>query len=153
MLGEMLRELRDPPPEAGFFRRRMERAAYFLVVALFNVFPLPQTTGFRESFRFAGESADRGYSILVFPEGMRTKTGDVNRFHAGIGILAKNLRVPIVPLRIDGLFELKKAGKRSARPGTVRVTIGSAVQYDPGTDPSKIALDLEERIKNLKFKN
>jgi 1-acyl-sn-glycerol-3-phosphate acyltransferase len=60
--------------------------------------------------------------------------------------------VPIVPLRIDGLFELKKAGKRSARPGTVRVTIGSPVQYDPGRDPSKIALDLEERIKNLKFK-
>ena len=152
MLGEMLRELRDPPPEAGFIRRRMEHAAYFLVVALFNVFPLPQKTGFRESFRFAGESADRGYSILVFPEGMRTKTGDVNRFRAGVGILAKNLRVPIVPLRIDGLFELKKAGKRSARPGTVRVTIGSPVQYDPGRDPSKIALDLEERIKNLKFK-
>jgi len=35
-------------------------------------FPLPQFSGFRESFRFAGESADRGYSVLVFPKAKST---------------------------------------------------------------------------------
>jgi len=47
-------------------KRWLQRMNYFLVVALFNVFPLPRTSGFRESFRFAGELADRGFSVLVF---------------------------------------------------------------------------------------
>jgi len=150
MIGEMLSEMRHPPAELGFLRRCIERTSYGLVVALFNVFPLPQKTGFRESFAFAGESVDRGYSILVFPEGMRTLDGSLSSFRAGIGILAKNLNLAVVPLRIDGLFELKRAGKKLASPGKVRVTIGSPVRFDPGTDPVTIAQELERRVISLK---
>jgi long-chain acyl-CoA synthetase len=151
MMGEMLQKMRNPPPEASFIRRCIERLSYILVVALFNAFPLPQKAGFRESFAFAGESADRGYSILVFPEGMRTKDGNINPFQAGIGLLTANLGMPVVPIRIDGLFELKKTGKLAAKSGAVRITIGSAVHYRPGTDPIGIVRDLEERIQYLKL--
>jgi long-chain acyl-CoA synthetase len=151
MLGETLQEMRDPAAEAGFLTRWVEKTAYGLLVALFNVFPLPQRSGFRESFRFAGESVDRGYSILVFPEGKRTLTGALGPFRAGIGILAKSLHVPIVPIRIDGLFELKKARKKMARPGAVRVTIGAAIKFGVEVDAAAIALDLENTIRDSRF--
>ncbi len=150
MVGEMLQEMRHPPKTMPFMRRCIEKASYLLVVALFNVFPLPQKTGFRRSFAFAGESADRGYSILVFPEGMRTRDGNLCRFRDGVGLLARNLDVPVVPIRIDGLFELKKSGKKMVRPGVVQVTIGPALRFDLGTDPSEIARILENRILSLK---
>jgi long-chain acyl-CoA synthetase len=152
MSGEMLGDLRNPGQEAGFFSRWLDKAGYGLVTALFNAFPLPQKSGFRESFRFAGESADRGYSILVFPEGTRTRTGDLNHFRAGIGILAKDLDLPVVPIRIDGLFELKKSRTLFAPPGTVRVAFGFPIRYEQGMDASSIALDLEEKIRNSIFK-
>jgi long-chain acyl-CoA synthetase len=149
MKGEMLLDMRHPPQDAGFLQKWIQKLSYWLVGALFNVFPLPQQTGYRESFVFAGESADRGYSILVFPEGMRTKDGKMNRFRAGIGILAINLNLPVIPIRIDGLYELKRSGKKYSRPGKIRVTIGSAVRYDRGTEASRIALDLETRLRSM----
>ncbi len=90
---------------------------YFLVVALFDVFPLPRRSGFRESFRFAGDLADRGYSVLVFPEGDLTPDGTLQPFQAGIGLLAANLRIPVVPMRIDGAYEVREAQESLQSPG------------------------------------
>jgi long-chain acyl-CoA synthetase len=148
MLGEMLQEMKNPSG-MSFIKRSIEKISYGLVVALFNVFPLPQKTGFRESFAFAGESVDRGCSILVFPEGMRTKNGQISPFRAGVGLLAMNLNLPVVPIRIDGLYELKKAGKKFSRPGSVTVTIGSAMRFDNETDPMKIARILADNMEKL----
>ena len=60
---------------------------------------------------------DRGYSVVVFPEGRHTVDGKMNPFRAGIGLLANNLGVPVLPMRIVGLFEVKHAGKKLARRG------------------------------------
>ncbi|MHB8655490.1 MAG: AMP-binding protein [Terriglobia bacterium] len=149
MLGERLLPMRHPPASHGIFSRWLDMLDYGLVVALFNVFPLPQRSGFRESFAFAGESADRGYSVVVFPEGRRTDDGKIAPFRAGIGLLAKKLNLLVVPIRIDGLFELKQAGKRAARPGAVTVTIGAPITIDPSADPESIARDLENRVSSL----
>ena len=149
MLGEMLQEMRHPPGNMGILRRLIEQLSYFLVVSLFNVFPLPQQTGFRESFAFAGESADRGYSIVVFPEGRRTQDGKMSSFQAGVGLLTRNLQLPVVPVRIDGLFELKQKSRKFSPPGTVTVSIGQALRFDPQTDPVAIARDLEYRMREL----
>ena len=70
-------------------------------------------------------------------------------FQAGIGLLATNLNIPVVPIRIDGLYELKKAGRKLARPGTVKVTIGPAMRFDSDADPFRIARDLETGIASL----
>jgi len=149
MMGELLQEMRHPDPDTVFLKRWVSRIKYGLVVALFNAFPLPQKTGFRGSFSFAGESLDRGNSILVFPEGGRTRDGKIQSFQAGIGILATNLNVPVVPVRIDGLYEIKKEGKKFARPGEIKVTLGKAVRYQAGTDPSEIAKELESIVAGL----
>lgn len=149
MLGELLQSMRQPPAEMTLAKRCLKRISYALLVALFNVFPLPQKTGFRGSFAFAGESVDRGYSILVFPEGRRTQDGSLSPFQAGIGLLTTNLNIPVVPIKISGLFELKKAAKKFSRPGTVTVTIGAAARFDSNEDPLKIAQDLEARMRSL----
>ena len=149
MLGERLQPMRHPPADHGIFSRWWDMMDYGLVVALFNVFPLPQRSGYRESFAFAGESVDRGYSVVVFPEGRRTDDGKIASFRDGIGLLAKKLDLPVVLIRIDGLFELKKAGKRTARPGAVTVTIGPPITIDPSADPESIARELENSVRSL----
>ncbi len=149
MVGERLRDLRHPPAALPWFRRWFDPLGYLLVTALFNVFSMPKESGVRASFQFAGESVDRGYSLAVFPEGQLTRDGRVGTFRGGIGVLAQKLNIPVVPIKIDGLYELREAGRRFARPGTVRVVIGTPVRFGVGDEPEQIARQLQERVAAL----
>ena len=144
--GEALEALRTPPPGRGLFGRIFDRIQWMLGVSLLNLFPLPREAGFRRSFAYAGEAVDRGYSVLVFPEGRHTVDGKINPFRAGVGLLARNLRIPVLPMRIDGLFELKQTGRKFAPPWKICVRIGMPVEFDQSTPPEQIARELEKKI-------
>jgi long-chain acyl-CoA synthetase len=148
--GERLRFWRRPPTGTPLHRRARWLIQYFLVVTIFNTFSLPQKSGFRRSFAYAGETIDRGFNVLVFPEGTRTEDGRMKPFKQGIGVLAAKLGVPVVPLRIDGLAELKMSGRRGySLPGTVSIVFGEPVTYARDEDPASIASDLERRVREL----
>ena len=147
--GEALEILRTPPPARGFFGKAYDRLKWALAVSLLNLFPLPREAGFRGSFSFAGETVDRGYSILVFPEGRHTPDGKMLPFRAGIGLLVNNLSLPVVPMRLDGLLELKQAGKKFAPPGKIKVKIGPPIRFDPDREPQQIASELQKRVEDL----
>ena len=147
--GEALEILRTPLPTRAWFARIYDRVRWTLGVSLLNLFPLPREAGFRRSFAYAGESVDRGYSILVFPEGHHTTSGQLRPFRDGVGLLVVNLGIPVVPMRIDGLFEIKQAGKKMAWPGQISVKVGLPVTFDPDSDPHSIAQELRNKILAL----
>jgi len=147
--GEALEALRTPATGRRSLGKIVDRTKWVLGVALLNLFPLPREAGFRQSFAYAGEAVDRGYSLLVFPEGRHTEDGKMNPFRAGIGLLAKNLGIPVLPMRIVGLFEVKRAGKRFAPPWRIKVRIGRPVRFEPGTDPEQIARALQKKVEEL----
>jgi long-chain acyl-CoA synthetase len=151
MGGESLQNMRRPPRDWFFAKRWAYQLGYWLVTALFNVFPLPQLSGFRESFRFAGESVDRGYSLLVFPEGVvnNSEDGRMAAFQSGIGLLAENLRLPIVPMRLDGVWQMKRQHRRLAHFGEITVRIGAPITFSQATPPDEIAQRLESIVQSL----
>lgn len=149
MDGELLESMRTPRPGTGFFMGLLGRVTYFLVVSVYNVFPLPRHAGFRKSFAFAGDLIDRGWNVLVFPEGERARTTRMNPFRAGIGLLATRLGVPVVPMRFDGVAEAREAGKHVVPPGRIKVWIGAPVRYREAQAAEEIARDLERRVVGL----
>jgi long-chain acyl-CoA synthetase len=110
---------------------------------------MPQKTGFRRSFSFAGEMMDRGYNLMVFPEGRRTETGLMSPFRLGTGLLIQELDAPVVPMKIEGLWRLKQRNRRFAWPGEVTVTIGKPVRYAARETPEQIVEDLEGKVSEL----
>src|SRR6185503_11413583 len=136
MAGEILREW-----------RMNAKVQYALGAALFNVFSLPRQSGFRQSFEYAGEAVDRGFSILIFPEGTETKDGRIQPFKAGIGLLASELNVPVVPIMLRGLFEVKKRRQRFVKPGTVSITFGEPITFTKGETAAEITSELDRIYK------
>lgn len=147
--GEALEALRTPPQSRASLGKIYDRIKWVLGVSLLNLFPLPREAGFRKSFAYAGEAVDRGYCILVFPEGRLTMDGKMNPFRAGIGLLANNLGIPVLPMRIVGLFEVKSAGRRFARPREIIVRIGKPISFKSGSDPEQIAKELQYAVEAL----
>jgi long-chain acyl-CoA synthetase len=151
MDGERLRRMRHPSETRGVIGARLDQLEAFLLALLFNVFPLPRLSGFRESFRFAGESVDRGFSVVVFPEGKETIDGTVQEFRGGAGLLAVNLGIPVLPMRIDGLFEQREQHKIFVGPGRICVSIGEPIKFSAATPPEEIARQLHERVVALEW--
>jgi long-chain acyl-CoA synthetase len=147
--GEALESLRTPPADRRVLGKIYDRIRWILGVALLNLFPLPREAGFRKSFQYAGEAVDQGFSVLVFPEGRHSSDGKLLPFRAGIGLLATHLGIPVVPVRIHGLFEIKQAGKKFAAPGAIRVNIGAPLQFPARSDPQWIAQELQKKVAEL----
>jgi long-chain acyl-CoA synthetase len=149
MQGEQLKLMRHPPRDWFFLKRWWEQLQYVLIAAFFNVFSMPQRAKYREAFRYAGELADRGYNVVIFPEGRRTQTGEMAPFRSGIGLLATQLNLPVIPMRIDGLFPFKIAKKHYAPPQAVQVRIGEPVRFESTDDPQEIARELQRIVAGL----
>lgn len=147
--GEALEALRMPPEDRLWLLKIYDRVQWALGVSLLNLFPLPREAGFRRSFSYAGEAVDLGYNILVFPEGRHTTDGKLCPFRAGIGLLAENLGVPVLPMRIDGLFEIKQSGRKFTAPWKIIVRIGQPIRFLPGTNAAQIAVELQRAVERL----
>jgi long-chain acyl-CoA synthetase len=70
-------------------------------------------------------------------------------FESGIGLLAENLRIPVVPMRLDGVWQMKRERRRLARLGEITVRIGAPVTFPPSTPPDEIARRLESLVRSL----
>jgi long-chain acyl-CoA synthetase len=151
MEGEHLRDWLHPTPDTSWFMRLRMLAQYVLVTTFFHVFPLPKQSGFRRAFAYAGGCVDRGENVLVFPEGVRAPRGQMHMspFRAGIGLLAKELNIPVVPVKLHGLYELKQRQQYFAPPGMVSVVFGEPIKFDTHTDAAAIAEELHHRIAAL----
>ena len=92
---------------------------------------------------------DRGYSVLIFPEGTRSRDGKMHSFRAGIGLLAQQSRVPILPIALIGLGEMRASRSRWFRSGRLAVHVGVPMPFEEGADPSQLTERLEQTVRSL----
>jgi long-chain acyl-CoA synthetase len=148
MSGEMLLDYRRARGQPTLILNLLAPAAYWLLTGLFNVFPLPRVRGFRRSFSHAGEAMDLGYSVLIFPEGTRSLDGKLKAFRQGIGLLAAQSRVPVLPVALIGLGELR-ATQRWFRSGRLAIRIGEPATMPEQATPAEWTATLEAAMRRL----
>jgi long-chain acyl-CoA synthetase len=122
---------------------------YGVVTLFFHAFPLPtKEAGARGSLRYIGDLVSTGWSVLYFPEGARTHTGEIGAFQPGIGLIASRLGVPVVPVRLRGLEKVLHRDMRFPRFGRVEVEFGPAMHLK-GEDYAALSQQVEQAVRNL----
>ncbi|WP_348268760.1 AMP-binding protein [Edaphobacter paludis] len=148
----MWMEYFDPhfhPERFPFSTRLGTTILYCLLTFLFNAFPLSQAeTGTRQTLRYIGELTEEKWSILIFPEGERTMTGDIGHFYPGIAMIASRMQVPIIPIRLIGLDKVLHRGSAKLHPGRVDVRFGAPITLK-GQAYSDLAKQVENAVRSL----
>jgi long-chain acyl-CoA synthetase len=125
------------------------RLNYYLAAFFFNTFPLPQReAGARQTLRYIGEVTGAGYSVLIFPEGVRSESGEIKPFRGGIGMIGSRLGLPVIPVRLHGVDQVLHTSWKMAKPGYVSVTFGRPMRLS-GDNYAELAQQVQQAVQDL----
>ncbi len=113
---------------ADYFFSDKWRRAYFENFT--NLVPMERAGSVRQSLDRAEEVLRRGRSMVIFPEGTRSPTGEMKDFLPSLGYLAERARVGILPAYVSGTFEAMPKGKTFPRKRKVGVAFGPYLSVD-----------------------
>jgi long-chain acyl-CoA synthetase len=123
---------------------------YYMSCTLFNAYPLPQRmSGVRRALRYTGELIDHGFCPLIYPEGKRTPDGKLQSFRPGVGVMAQRLHVPVIPVHLQGMFEVYSVHDEWPSSGPVRVRFGPPLHLEQEPDEAAAALAVERAVAAL----
>jgi long-chain acyl-CoA synthetase len=122
-----------------------------------NAFPLAREGAVRRSLELLGARLDRGFSILIFPEGKLTVGGPTQPFKSGTGLVAVEGATPVVPMklkvtrmsRLDARREPAFAGERLPWRGEVELVFGEPIHFAWDTDHLVATQQLEAAVAAL----
>ncbi len=128
-----------------FYTRKLKGAWFSL---RYNAFPISRGGG-RAALAHSEWLLQRGWSLLMFPEGTRSRTGELLPFHAGPALLGLRQGVPVLPIYIEGAGNILPPGTRWSRPAAVRVTVGSPLTFGGDGDVAEATANMEGAMHAL----
>ncbi|MCH7584036.1 MAG: 1-acyl-sn-glycerol-3-phosphate acyltransferase [Acidobacteria bacterium] len=127
-----------------FYRGRIRGALVSLSLA---TIPFDRDQGSAESLAQCQDLLERGWSLLVFPEGTRSASGELGRVRRGVAVMATATGTPVLPLYVHGLAEIMPKGSIAPLPGGVVVEAGNLLL--PGADIETTRNRLEDSLHDL----
>jgi 1-acyl-sn-glycerol-3-phosphate acyltransferase len=129
-----------------FYGSRKKRTWWY---SLFHgTFPVHRGGGTKQ-LEYPMSLFKRGWSILIYPEGGRSKSGQVQRFKHGVAIMAMQCNVPVIPIYIEGLRDVMPKGQREPRPAAVGARIGKPVWLTGAASVPEGTTMLENAMREL----
>ena len=137
------------PDRYSWWRRFTSGLQYYSATLFFNAFPLPQREmGARRTLRYMGSLTDEGLCVLIFPEGDRTHAGELLPFRPGVAMLASRARVPVVPVRLQGLERVFHRDAHWPSHAPSKVSFGAPLILE-GDDYAEEVKRVEDAVRRL----
>jgi long-chain acyl-CoA synthetase len=130
------------------FKTFPKRLLFYAGTIIFNIYPFPIQKGYKSSMKYTGNLIEKGWNILIFPEGERSKTGKIIPFKQGAGMLSVEMKVPVIPIKLENVREVLPIGKFWPKFGTAKMKIGKPITIK--TDSYITATDIiEDAVRRL----
>jgi len=114
-----------------------------------NVIPVERDGNDRSALKAVIRKIQDGNGVVLFPEGTRSKTGDLQPAQPGIGLIVAKTLAPVVPMRIFGAFEAFPRGAKGIKFRRISVVVGEPIYFTPddvGEGKREDYLRLSQRI-------
>jgi 1-acyl-sn-glycerol-3-phosphate acyltransferase len=121
-----------------------------IVAAGFHAFAFDRYGPPLRSLRTAVRLIDNGWSILMYPEGTRSRTGRMGTFKPGVSVLARFTRRPVVPIHVEGGRRVLPCGAFMPRPGRITVRYGSPLWFGRHETLMGFAARVQDRVQELR---
>lgn len=128
------------------FRERVKGMLHSL---RYNAFPITRGGG-REALAYSQWLLHNKWSLLIFPEGKRSRDGELLPFHGGPALLALGQHVPVLPIYIKGAGDILPPGSPVSRPAPVLVRIGRPITFAAETSIPEAKQAMEEAMRGLR---
>jgi 1-acyl-sn-glycerol-3-phosphate acyltransferase len=153
-----LRKLHRAFPAAAVDYFFQSAPRIWIAAVVVNALPFARQTNVRQSLSICGELlANPGNTLIIFPEGTRSKTGETQEFKSGIGALVAGRDVNVLPCYLDGAFRAWPKGSVLPRPKKVRLIVGQPRNYGARAadkiDICAIAAELRDAVNELSQTN
>ncbi len=118
------------------------------VSRIFRVIPVDMDTRLHNALQLSAYVLRHGKILLVFPEGSRSRDGGIKEFKKGVGIIARELNIPIVPVAISGTYEMLPSGRLFPKPARIAVSFGKPI-HPKGKDYDDIVKTLYGEVVKM----
>lgn len=127
---------------SGLFRNRV----FAWLIRSLNAIPIRENEADTAAIRATVDQLNAGRAVLIFPEGSRTLDGALRPFKRGAWVLLRRARAPVLPVAIEGAFDVwprRRALPRIAR-GRIEIAVGEPI------DPERLlGMDAEDALEFL----
>jgi long-chain acyl-CoA synthetase len=122
------------------------KLAAFIGAFLLNAFPFSRSGNVRPTLEHTSRLLRRGWSILIYPEGTRSNDGRMGPFKSGTGLMAVEMGVPVIPVHIQGTYEVLKKNATKPRRHKVAVRFGKPLCFPSNTPYADAVRTIESAV-------
>jgi 1-acyl-sn-glycerol-3-phosphate acyltransferase len=148
-LGDRVRERTVVGAAADYFYGPRRRWIGFLTSLWLNTFPFARTGGPQEVLHRSSQLLKSGWNLLVFPEGTRSENGALQEFKPGVGHLATENRVDVIPMHVRGAHRIMPKGRDVPLPAPATIRIGKPLKVAEGETSRSVAERVERAVQEL----
>ena len=113
-----------------------------------NAFPVRQGEGDVGAVKETIRRLQEGHALIVYPEGTRSLSGEIETIQPGVGLIARRAGVPVVPAVIEGSYEAWPKGHKVFRPHTVRAMYGPPIDLS-GLKANQVVKKIEQTLRAM----
>jgi 1-acyl-sn-glycerol-3-phosphate acyltransferase len=141
------------PDKTGSLRRQLSKSALqFVTASGFHAFAFDRLGPPLPSVRTSVQLIRNGWNLLLYPEGTRSKTGEIGSFKPGVALLAKFTGRPVIPIHVEGGDAILPYGVFMPQPARALVRYGEPLYYLADDTPLSFTSRLEQRVRELELR-
>ncbi len=128
---------------------RKKRIIQFVVAALWHAFGIERIKSPLRSIRTIQDLLFQGWSIVIYPEGTRSRTGEIANFKGGLAIVAKKSGRPVVPVCVMGGLNVLPEATYIPHSGIISVTYGEPLHFQKDETSKEFMERVETAVRKM----